>query len=249
MNESKKQEDQKLNGILLINKPADITSFDVIRKLKKILKRRIKIGHTGTLDDFATGLLIICIGQATKKVPSFMNLNKEYVVTAKLGELTDSLDLTGNTLETQNISIEKKDIETAIKKLGNEYTQIPPVYSALKYQGSPLYKLARNKKMNFEQLEEIVKTKSREVKITKIEITGFSFPFFTIKTTVSKGPYVRSLANDIAQQIGLYATTHKLERTKIGNLKLENAINLDKLNSAQEIENYLLKPDKIEEQL
>ncbi|MFH1643905.1 MAG: tRNA pseudouridine(55) synthase TruB [bacterium] len=235
-----KQPNQELDGFLIINKPKDITSFDAIRKIKKILNQKIKIGHTGTLDDFATGLLIICIGKTTKQVPALMDLNKEYIVTAKLGELTDSLDYTGNILEIQeNIKISSQYINNAIQKLGNQYEQIPPIYSALKFNGKPLYKLARNKELPNEELEKITKEKTRVVKIEKIELTDFKFPFFTIKTTVSKGTYIRSLANDIAKQINLYATTYELQRTKIGNINLDQSVNLDEIKSFDDIKIHL----------
>jgi len=247
MNEKKIKADQQLSGFLLINKPTGLTSFEVVRQLKKILKQKIKIGHTGTLDNFATGLLIICIGKATKLVPNFMNLNKEYVVTAKLGQLTDTLDYTGNTLQTQEkINVTADDIKKAIKKLGNKYMQIPPVYSALKHQGKPLYKLARNKLLDSTKLEKIVQEKAREVKIEKIELTDFSLPYFTIKATVSKGTYARALANDIAQQINLYATVYELQRTKIGDLNLKNTVNFQDLKISDNIKKHLCTINNLE---
>ena len=236
-NKNKSEKTLDLEEFILINKPKDLTSFDVIKQIKKNYPHKTKIGHTGTLDPFATGLLIICIGKATKQISKFMDLTKEYVVTAKLGELTDTLDHTGKIVEKQNVkNISKEDLLIAIKKLGHEYTQVPPIYSALKYKGKPLYKLARENILTKDQLEKIVQTKSRQVKIVKIELLNFESPFFSFKTTVSKGTYIRSLANDIAQQLNLSketlssetfnvnATTYELCRTKIGEFKLEDSI-------------------------
>lgn len=229
---------ENLNGFILINKPKNITSYDCIRHIKKILRQKIKIGHTGTLDDFATGLLIICIGRkATKLSSTLLNSNKEYVVTAKLGELTDSLDLTGKIIEQdKQINISETNIKKAIKQLGSEYVQIPPIYSALKHKGKPLYKLARNEKLDSEELNKIIEQKSRNIRIFNIELLKFESPFFTIKTTVSKGCYIRSLANDIAKILNSYATTYELERTKIGKFDIQNSIDL---NSIKTLENIL----------
>ncbi len=232
------------SGLIKINKPAGITSYDCIRHIKRILKaKKIKIGHAGTLDPFASGLMLICIGrQATKSIDQLMTQDKEYIVKAKLGELTDTLDLTGKIieskiLESQEISqnITKQDIEKAIKELGSSYIQTPPIYSALKHQGTPLHELARKQKMETHKLEQITQKKSRLVEIYKIELLNIELPFFTFKAHVSKGTYVRSLADDIAQKLGLHATTYELERTKIGEYKLEDAVQLCDLKTVEDI--------------
>lgn len=247
MAEKRLKENQQLNGFLLINKPIGITSFDVIKYLKKILKQKIKIGHAGTLDSFATGLLIVCLGQATKLVPKFMNLSKEYLVTAKLGELTTTLDYTGTIIATQEkINVSEEEIKKAIKKLGNKYLQIPPVYSALKYQGRPLYKLARHNLIDLDLLEKIAKDKAREITIGKIDLVDFSPPFFTIDAIVSKGTYARSLTNDIAQQIDLNATVYKLQRTAIGNFNLKNTIDLKDFKTVDDIKKHLRFKNSLE---
>jgi tRNA pseudouridine55 synthase len=238
-------EHQELTGFLLINKPKDITSFSCVNHIKKICLTnglKIKIGHAGTLDPFATGLLIICIGrQATRSIHKFMDLDKEYVVTAKLGELTDTLDLTGTVLKYNNNIPSKDELLSSIKTIGKEYLQIPPVYSALKHKGQPLYKLVREKKLNQEELEKIAQSKERNVKINKLEITDYSSPYFSFIANVSKGTYIRSLANDIAKLSGSCATTYKLERTKIGDFKIENAIHLKTIKTLQDIEQILFQ--------
>lgn len=239
-------QNNNLSGFIFINKPKNISSFDCIRYIKKILKQKIKIGHTGTLDNFATGLLIICIGrEATKNINSFMNLDKEYIFSAKLGELTDTLDHTGKIIEQKNkFKISKNDLENAIAALGKSYTQIPPIYSALKHKGKSLYKLARNNKLSEKELEKIAEQKKRIIKIYNIDLLNFDFPYFEIKTCVSKGTYIRSLANDISQKIKIPSTTYKLERTKIGNFSIKNSINLYDLKTVDDIKNNLILPTK-----
>ncbi len=236
---------QEINfsGLIKINKPAGVTSYDCIRHIKRILNaKKIKIGHAGTLDPFASGLMLICIGrEATKTIDQLMTQHKEYLVKAKLGELTDTLDLTGKILETKivNPSITKQNIEKAIKELGSSYIQTPPIYSALKHQGKPLYELAREQKMETYELEDIVQKKSRQVEIYKIELLNVELPFFTFKAHVSKGTYIRSLADDIAQKLDLHANTYELERTKIGEYKLEDAAKLYDLKTVEDIKNLI----------
>lgn len=233
----------ELNGFLLINKPKDITSYGCIDYIKKILKQKIKIGHAGTLDPFATGLLIIAIGrQATKNINLFMNTSKEYVATAKLGELTDTLDCTGTIMQTQEIPpLEQADIAQAIEKLGRQYEQIPPIYSALKSDGVPLYKLAREQKIDVSEIEKIAQTKKRTVTIEHIKLISFATPFFTFNARVSKGTYIRSLANDIAQKMNLCATTYELERTAMGSISLEHAIDLYEFKTIDSIKKKLVQ--------
>lgn len=267
------------SGLIKINKPAGLTSYDCIRHIKRILNaKKIKIGHAGTLDPFASGLMLICIGrEATKTIDQLMTQDKEYLVKAKLGELTDTLDLTGKVLEKpardayppkllssegwelvdvhaeatskrrlepspewrRVESLTKQDIEKAIKTLGSSYIQTPPIYSALKHQGKPLYELAREQKMEMDKLEEIVQKKSRQVEIYKIQLLNVELPFFTFKAHVSKGTYIRSLADDIAQKLDLHATTYELERTKIGEYKLEDAAKLYDLKTIEDIKNFI----------
>ncbi|MFH1831196.1 MAG: tRNA pseudouridine(55) synthase TruB [bacterium] len=235
------------SGFLIINKPIAVSSFDCVKRIKKKYSKNTKIGHTGTLDNEASGLLIICAGrEATRSVPLFMNLNKEYVIKAKLGELTETLDYSGKIVqETNNLIITRQEIEQAIKDLGSSYMQTPPVYSALKHQGEPLYKLARHKIIEHSQIEEIAKTKQREVQILNIELLDFTLPFFIFKVTVSKGTYIRSLANDIAQKANTVATTYELTRTKIGNCSLETAFELDKIVANDDISGYLVTLEEL----
>lgn len=237
-----KNKQEIFNGFLIVNKPENSSSFDCIRYIKKIIKQKVKIGHTGTLDNFATGLLILCIGRTSTRFSGhLLQLNKEYIVTAQLGKLTDTLDKTGKIIEQKEINaVTKKDLENAIEQLGKSYIQIPPIYSALKYKGTPLYKLARQKKLDIQTLTNITKQKSRHVRIYDIELLAYKPPFFTVKTTVSKGTYIRSLANDISQMLKIPATTYKLQRTKIGPIPLQNAIDLEKIKNLKTIKENLI---------
>jgi tRNA pseudouridine55 synthase len=230
------------SGFLLVNKPAGPTSFGTVATVKKLLPRGTKVGHTGTLDDFASGLLIICIGrEATRQSSALMSADKEYVVKAKFGELRDSLDWTGKITQTMpHEHISEKELITAMRSLQPSYFQIPPVYSALKHNGSPLYKLARYNHMEVEKLEQIVQNKGREVKIKEIELLELKPPFFTIRAFVSKGTYVRSLANDIAQRLNCVATTYELERTRIHEFLLHKAIQQSEIKNIEDIKKCLL---------
>ncbi|KKP22966.1 MAG: tRNA pseudouridine synthase B [candidate division TM6 bacterium GW2011_GWF2_28_16] len=233
----------KLNGFLLINKPESLSSYDCIRVIKKIIKNKLKIGHTGTLDNFATGLLIIAIGKATKQIDLFLNTDKEYIATGKLHELTDTLDNTGNIILNNNNNNNNITLDTltdTIKNFTGKYLQTPPIYSALKYNGEPLYKLAREKKLTEQELNTIIKDKTRECEIYNIKLIDYNYPFFTIKAHVSKGTYIRSLVDDIAQKLNTHATCYKLTRTKIGNINIKDAINLDNLKNIQDIESKLI---------
>lgn len=232
-----------ITGTLLINKPAGITSYDCIRHIKKILRpNKPKIGHAGTLDPFASGLLIICIGrQATKNIDNLIGKDKEYLVKAKLGELTDTLDLTGNIIEKtiipENLT---KQLRSVFNHFEKSYIQTPPAYSALKFNGEPLYKLARENKISAEELAKITQAKKREVFIYRLELLNFDSPFLSFKAHVSKGTYIRSLANDISQKLNLPATTYELCRTQIGDFKLEQAVKLEEIQSIDDIKKVLI---------
>ncbi len=235
-------EPEKIAGFLLINKPKDITSFTVVKRIQKLVGgRKIKVGHTGTLDPFATGLLIIAIDRrATKHIDQFLKLDKIYIAQGKLGELTDTLDYTGAVIQTSDASnVTNEGIQEAIKKMGSSYIQTPPIYAALKHKGQPLYKLARQKKLSVDELETIVQYKKREISLYELELLAFEPPFFTIKAHVSHGTYIRCLVNDIAQLVGSIATTYQLERTAIGPFTIEQAVDLEALATIEDVEKHL----------
>lgn len=225
---------EHLSGLLVIDKPIDITSFDCIRYIKKIITHKIKISHMGTLDPFATGLIILGLGTFTKKSGSFLNLDKEYIATGKTGILTNTLDLTGELVRTSE-PVKREDIEISIEQFGSKYLQTPPIFSALKFKGDRLYQLARKELIPIEELEKIVRNKTREINIYNLELLSFETPYFSIKAHVSHGTYIRSLVNDIAQKAGSCATTYELRRTKVGNISIKDAVQLYEINNIQDI--------------
>lgn len=207
--------------VLLINKPLDWTSFQAVNKIKFKLKRefrlkKIKVGHAGTLDPKATGLLIICIGKATKQISEIQDAPKEYVAKIKLGAQTSSYDTEQPEILHQNIEgiCEEKIIEI-IKQFVGEGVQIPPVFSALKVDGERAYTLAR--------AGEAVQMKSRKITIHYIRDIKIDLPFVTFTVGCSKGTYIRSLAHDIGQQLGVGAYLYELKRTKIGDYHIRDA--------------------------
>lgn len=208
-----------INGILLINKEEGITSYDVIRKLKKVLPKGQKIGHGGTLDPFATGLLIILLGKGTKLMNQIHSLKKEYMVKAEFGYATDTQDVTGEKIEVcENlVEVSKDKIESVIKgKFLGEIYQTPPMFSAKKIKGRKAYDLAREgKEVNIEP---------KKITIHFFGLVHYDWPYSTFFVLCSTGTYIRTLVNDLGNEIGTYATAVELQRTKIGDFNLENAI-------------------------
>ena len=220
-----------IEGFLHIDKPTGITSYDVIRHLKRLLPKGTKIGHAGTLDPLATGLLIIGIGRsATKQFADMIKLDKEYKVTALLGKTYDTQDITGKLLEEKDTSkITREAIIEVIKKFKGEIEQIPPMYSAIKHKGQPLYKLARKG-------EEIVR-KARMVIIHSIEITSFELPRVKLRISCSSGTYIRTLVDDIGKELKVGASVEELRRTKIDNFSIKQATVLEKIQTEDDIKN------------
>lgn len=233
-----------LSGLLLVNKPVGMSSFDCIRRLKRLLPKKTKVGHAGTLDLLASGLLVIAIGKATKLLTAIIGDSKEYRVKARLGELRDSLDLESPIAFQEDVpEAAAQALEKAFYDFPLSYQQIPPVYSALKHEGKPLYHLVRKNKLDSQQLDEIVASKAREVVLIERELISVQLPYFTCKVTVSKGAYIRSLAHDIAQSIGMVATTYELERTKIGDYLLDDALDINSIITLEDIKVHLKTPD------
>ena len=203
------------SGVLLVNKPTGITSYDVIRKLKTVARFN-KIGHTGTLDPIAKGLLVIAINKATKLSQQMMDLKKEYIVTAKMGEETDTDDREGKVIRESNKKIDEATLVKALYMFKGEIEQVPPRFSALRIKGKRAYELARNN-VDFT-------LPPRKVRIYAIELISMEYPFFTIKVTVGKGAYVRALIRDVGRVTGALAHVHDLIRTKVGLFTLDHAI-------------------------
>lgn len=179
-----------MSGILVVYKEAGMTSRDVVNKVGKLLHTK-KIGHTGTLDPIATGVLVLCVGSATKIVELLTATEKEYIAEVTLGIETDTLDNTGSILKKENVLISKEQIEAVLKSMVGDYLQEVPLYSAIHVNGKKLYEYARNK--------EEVKLPTRMVSIYSLELLQYNENKFTIKTKVSKGTYIRSLIRDISK--------------------------------------------------
>jgi len=207
--------------VLLINKPIDWTSFDVVNKLRYKLKIK-KIGHAGTLDPLATGLLIICTGKMTKHVDEYQAQEKEYTGKFVLGQTTPSFDLETQVSEPQDISfISHEAIYSATTKFIGSIQQVPPIHSAIRINGKRAYAMARKGKEP--------ELKAREVFIKEFEITNIKLPIIEFKVVCSKGTYIRSLARDFGEALGTVAYLSELCRTRIGEFKLINALSLDQV--------------------
>lgn len=208
--------------LLLINKPVGWTSFDVVNKLRYKLKIK-KIGHAGTLDPLATGLLILCTGKMTKRIDEFQAQEKEYTGKFIIGQSTPSHDLETEVSEVKNISaISEAEIIQASKKFLGTIQQIPPLHSAIKVDGKRAYKLARKGK----ELE----LKPREVKITAFDIVEIKKPAVSFRIVCSKGTYIRSIARDFGNALGVGAYLTELCRTRIGEFNLKDALTIDEIS-------------------
>jgi tRNA pseudouridine55 synthase len=241
------QEQADVVGFLLVDKPNGMTSSDCVQEIRSLVNRKTRVGHAGTLDAFATGLLVLGIGRAaTKKLSSIMTLDKTYEARARLGQLTDTLDITGRTVKQEECNLTRQQIEHAIASFGTGYKQIPPVYSALKYQGKALSRHARIESLGEDALSAIVQEKSRDIKIYSCELLDFQLPFFSIKARVSHGTYIRSFMNDIAEKCGSFATTHELRRTAIGPFDIKDALPLKVFKNADDIKDKLISLDEMD---
>ena len=218
-----------MEGIILVNKPKGISSFDVIRKLKKILKTK-KIGHTGTLDPLATGLMLICVGKATKLASDLEAKNKVYLADFEIGYATDTYDIEGKRIAENLIDISKDNLELSLKKFIGGIKQVPPMYSAIKIDGNKLYHLAR-KGIEIERPE-------RDVTIEYINLLDFKDNKAKIETKVSKGCYIRSLIYDIGLDLGTYATMTELQRINVGEYSLTNSYTLEQMEEMAQNNNF-----------
>lgn len=203
---------------ILVDKPLDLTSFDVIYRLRRFLHIK-KIGHAGTLDPKATGLLIVCTGKSTKKIDSYMGLPKEYTGTMLLGEQTPSMDTETEvhiSADSSHVTVEM--LNKAVEELTGEIEQIPPMYSAVAKNGTRLYSLARQGKT--------IEREPRKVVVEQFEITGYSHPVVSFRVVCSKGTYIRVLAHDLGEKLGCGAHLSSLRRTAIGDFRVEDALTI-----------------------
>lgn len=223
-------DDYKDGQVILIDKPLGWTSFQVVNKMRWLIKKtfdikKIKVGHAGTLDPLATGLLIICSGKFTKKIDTYQAQQKEYTGTITLGATTPSYDLetdVDKTFDTSGLTPEQ--LQEAKKQFIGEIQQQPPVFSALKKEGKRLYEFARN--------GEEVDIPSRTVSISEFEITKIDLPNVEFRVVCSKGTYIRSLANDFGKALNNGAHLSALRRTKIGDFSVENALDINTFESS-----------------
>lgn len=219
-----------VDGILLIDKEVNYSSFQAINKAKRLIKAD-KVGHSGTLDPFATGLLVVTVNKATKVNQFIETQDKEYIATLKLGVKTSTLDLEGEVLATKEVpSLNEELIINALNKFKGKIKQIPPMFSALKVNGQKLYDLAR------QGIE--IERKEREVEIFNIELISFNEDEIKFKVHCSKGTYIRTLGESISEELNTYGHLIQLRRTRVGNFKVEDAYKLD------ELDNFKLFPIK-----
>ena len=224
-----------MDGIINIYKPVGMTSHDVVNKVRRIVGTK-KVGHTGTLDPDAEGVLPICINRGTKVADMLTVSDKRYTATFMLGITTDTLDISGEVLEERPVSVSKEEIVQAIRSFEGKIEQIPPMYSAIKVGGRKLCDLAR-KGIDVER-------KPRKVEIYEINVLDVKDKYFTIDVKCSKGTYIRTLGNDIGQKLGCGAVMTKLVRTQSSIFKINDSVKLEYL-TAENYANYLISPDEL----
>ena len=229
----------KMDGILNVYKEQGYTSFDVVAKLRGILKQK-KIGHTGTLDPMAEGVLMVCLGKATKLVDMLTMDSKEYKTILLLGKTTDTDDITGSVLNTSSVDFYKDEILSVINSFVGKYNQLPPMYSAIKINGKKLYEYARAG-------VEVERTK-RPVEIFSIDNIQINIPYVSFDVKCSKGTYIRSLCRDIGEKLGCGGTMQALIRNKVHNFSVSDALKIDEIKDYVEngtINAHILPIDSI----
>lgn len=230
------------SGVINIYKEAGYTSHDVVAKLRGILKQK-KIGHTGTLDPQAQGVLPVCLGKGTKLCDLLADHDKEYEAVLRLGITTDTQDMEGNVLQESSVQVSEEEVRTCILSFQGEQMQVPPMYSALKVNGKKLYELAREGK--------VVERKARPVTFHKMEVLWMELPKVKIRVQCSKGTYIRTLCNDIGEKLGCGGCMEELLRTRVERFALEDAVKLDEVQKAMEegtVDSLILPVDRIFDQ-
>lgn len=213
------------NGIINIYKEKGFTSFDVVAKMRGIIGQK-KIGHTGTLDPDAVGVLPVCLGNGTKLCDLLTDKHKEYIAELLLGKETDTQDISGTVIKESDVCVTEEEVRKVIASFVGDYDQIPPMYSALKVNGKKLYELAREGK--------VIDRKSRLVHIDEIEILEMSLPVVKMRVACSKGTYIRTLCTDIGEKLGCYGTMQSLIRSRVDQFTLESAITLSRLQQVKD---------------
>lgn len=228
-----------MNGIILVDKPMGYTSHDVVAKLRGILHER-RIGHSGTLDPMATGLLVVFVGRATRAVEFAEIHEKEYIASLRFGIVTDTQDITGKVLESSGKTVPLEELKGILPEFTGDIMQVPPMYSAIKVDGKKLYDLARS------GVE--IERKSRPVTIKELEILGEEKGDYLLRVVCSKGTYIRTLCHDIGARLGVGAALSSLRRTQAGAFRVENAHTIDEIREFAEkgeLEKILLPVDSL----
>lgn len=228
-----------MNGIILVDKPQDWTSHDVVAKLRGILHER-RIGHSGTLDPLATGLLAVFVGRATRAVEFAEADSKEYIAGLRLGIATDTQDISGSIISRCDAIPSRETVICAVNSFVGEIDQLPPMYSAIKVGGKKLYELARR--------GESVERKSRKISINSIDVIGEDGGDLMLKVSCSKGTYIRTLCHDIGEKLGCGACMSSLRRTAAGVFLIENAHSIEEIQAAAasgDLQNFLLPLDTL----
>lgn len=207
------------NGIILLDKPAGMTSFGVVARIRRVLtqqqQKKVKVGHTGTLDPFATGLMILVIGKECKNAGAYSKLDKVYEATFRLGQTSTTGDPEGDIAEVSDRQPTREEVTTVLRKFTGEIEQRPPMYSAIKIDGQRAYKLARN--------GEVVEIPTRLITVYSLELIKYSYPELKVRAHVSSGTYIRTLGEDIGKVLGTGAYCTQLRRTKIANYAIADA--------------------------
>jgi len=222
-----------MDGILNLNKPQGLTSHDVVSRVRTVAGQR-RVGHAGTLDPMATGVLILCLGRATRLAEYLVASSKVYRARIRLGITTDTYDAEGKVVEEQPVEVGRAAVEAALKQFRGPILQVPPMYSALKHDGRRLYELARQ--------GVTVEREPRPVDVTRLEMTAWEPPELTLEVACSPGTYVRSLAHDLGQALGCGAHLTRLVRLASGDFRLEDAVPLADL-TRERLPSLLLPPD------
>jgi len=216
-----------LDGLLIINKPSGWTSFDVVAKIRNKLGVK-KVGHTGTLDPMATGVLVLCLGKATKLAQEITGTDKEYTGEVTLGATSTTDDAEGKISQIKNYKLKitnSKEIQNVLKQFQGTIQQVPPIFSAKKIKGQRAYKLARK--------GEKVELKPVEITIHELELLDYKWPVIHVRVLCSKGTYIRSLARDIGKELGVGGYLSKLERTKVGKYTIDQSVSIEEADKKQ----------------
>lgn len=228
-----------MNGFIIADKPKGKSSFWVVERIRRLSGQR-KVGHAGTLDPLASGVLVLCLGEATKLSDYVMDEDKVYEVSGKLGERTNTLDAEGDIIETKDlgdIKLDKAKLELVLDDFRGWIEQLPPMHSAVKKDGAPLYRLARR--------GQSVERQKRKVFISKLELLNLELPFYTLRVTCSKGTYIRTLIDDIGERLGVGSYVADLRRIRSGSFDIKDAVEVNDSSSPEDLKTRILSMESV----